>query len=68
MSIIKQAQECDDMLGLQLSQVETMTDWELKDALYPQVVIERENTLDVEYLDREMRSNRCLWRYLLLEL
>ena len=65
-TVIKAAQECD-RLGLQLSQVEAMTDRELKGALYPQVVVERENTPDVEYLDREMSSNKdvtlkLLWK------
>ncbi len=46
-TVISAALECD-RLGLQLSQVEKMTDRELKEALYPLTCVEKETIPDVE--------------------
>jgi len=65
-TVIRAVLECDK-LGLKLSQVEKMTDKELKAALYPRAVAEKENIPDVEYLDQEMKGDKdvtlkLLWK------
>ena len=65
-TVIRAVMECD-LLGLQISQVEEMTDKELKAALYPRAIVEKDNIPDVEQLDQEMKNHKdvtlkLLWK------